>query len=136
MVDPQPDLGADLQVGQLDEHVERVGDPAVGRVLEGDDAELDVPPVDLFEDGGDRADRHVLDGLAKFGDGRQMAVAVLGTQAGDAQAALERPRAAHELAEDQPQGLGRERALAGGQGPRDHLVLAGRRPDLHPLSRA
>ena len=133
MVNPQPDLGPDLQVGELDEHLERVGDPAVGRVLQGDDAELDVPAVDLLEDGGDRADGDVLDGLAKFRHRGQVAVAVLGTQAGDAQGPLERPGAAHQLAEDQPQRLDGKRALAGGQGPRDDLVLARRRPDLQPL---
>ena len=62
MVDPQPDLGADLEARQADEHLQGVGDPAVGRVLQGDDAELDVTAVDLLEDRGDRADRDVLDG--------------------------------------------------------------------------
>ena len=62
MVDPQPDLGADLDARQADEHVQGVGDPAVGRVLQGHDAELDVAAVDLLEDRGDRADRDVLDG--------------------------------------------------------------------------
>ena len=133
MVYAELDLGPDLDVGQLDEHLERVGDPAVGRVFQGDDAELDVPPVDLLEDGGDRSDRNVLDGLAKFRHRGQVAVAVLRTQAGDAQVPLERPGSAHELAEDQAERLGGQGTLAGGQGPCDDLVLTRRRPDLHPL---
>src|SRR5206468_2479894 len=104
-----------------------------GRVLERDDAELDVPAIDLLEDGGDRADGDVLHGLAKFRHGGEVAVAILGPQAGDAKGPLERPRAAHQLAEDQPQGLDRQRAGAGGQGPRDDLVLPRRRPDLQSL---
>ena len=57
----------------------------------------------------------------------------MGPRLGDAQAALERPRAAHQLAEDEPQGLDGQRTLAGGQDLRDDLVFAGGRPDLQPL---
>ena len=127
---PQPHLGPDLEVRQLDEHLERVGDPAVGRVLQWDHAELDVPAVDLLEDRGDRADRDMLDGLAKLGDRGQVAVAVLRAQAGDPHRPLQGPRAAHQLAEDSPQGLRRHRAPAGRERLGDHLVLARRRPDL------
>ena len=111
-MDAQPHLGADLQVRQLDEHVERVGDPAVGRVLQRHQAELDVAAIDLLEDRRDRADRHVLDRLAKFGDRGQVAVAVLRARGRrHADRALERPRAAHQLAEDDPQ------ASPAGSGP-------------------
>ena len=65
-MDAEPDLGADLQPGQPHEHLERVDDPAVGRVLQRHDAELDVPAVDLLEDRGDRADGDVLDRLAEI----------------------------------------------------------------------
>ena len=118
MVDPEPDLGADLQAGEPDEHLERVDDPAVGRVLQRDEAELDVPAVDLLEDRGDRADRDVLDGLAELGDGGEVAVAVL-------RARGRRPagcrwsdrRAAHQLAEDQPERLGGHGPSARRRGP-------------------
>ena len=53
MVDPQLDLGTDFHVGQLDEHVESVGDPPIRRVFQRNDAELDVPSIELFEHGGD-----------------------------------------------------------------------------------
>ena len=89
--------------------------------------------IDFLEDGRDRADRHVLDGLAKLGDRGEVAVAVLGPEVGDADRPLERPRAAHQLAEDDPQRLRGQRALAGGQGLGDDLVLARGRPDLEPL---
>ena len=112
MMHPHPDLGADLDARQADEHLQGVGDPAVGRVLQGHDAELDVTAIDLLEDRGDRADRDVLDGLAKLGDRGQVAIAVLRPQAGDAERLLERSRPAHQLAEDQSERLRR------GAGPR------------------
>ena len=133
VVDPQPDLGPDLQARQPDEHLERVGDPAVGRILQRDDPELDVAAVDLLEDRGDRADRDVLDGLAELGDRGEVAVAVLRPEAGDPQRPLQRPRAAHQLAEDQPERLRRAAGLGSRPGPGDHLVLAGRRPDVEAL---
>ena len=92
-----------------------------------------MPAVDFFENGGDRADRNVLHGLAEFCNRGEVAVAVLGSQTGHAQGALERPRATHQLTEDQPQGLDGQWPLAGRQGPRDDLVLAGRRPDFQSL---
>ena len=59
VMNPQPHFGADLDVGELDKHVERVGDPAVGRVFQRHQAELDVAAIDVFKYGRDRADRHV-----------------------------------------------------------------------------
>ena len=132
-MDPQPHLRPDLQVRQLDEHVERVGDPAVGRVFQRHQSELDVAAIDLLEDRGDRADRHVLDGLAESRDRGEVAVTILRPQAGHADRPLKGPGAAHQLAEDDPQRLRRQRALARRQGLRDHLVLPGRRPDLQPM---
>ena len=99
----QPHFGPDLQVRELDEHVEGVGDASVGRVFERHQAELDVAAIDLLEDGRDRRDRHVLDAFAKFCDRGQVAVAVFGPEIGDADGALKGPRAAHQLAEDDPQ---------------------------------
>ena len=126
-MDPEPDLGADLQAREPDEHVEGVDDPAVGRVLQRDDPELDVPAVDLLEDRGDRADRDVLDRLAELGDGGQVAVAVLRARGRrPAAAAASDRRAAHQLAEDRA-----ARSLAG-SGPR----LAARARAMTSSSRA
>ena len=109
-MNPQADLGADLQAGQADEHFQGVGDPAVGRVFERDDAELDVPAVDLLEHRGDRADRDVFHRLAELGHRREMAVAVLRPEAGDPEGPLQGPRPAHQFPKDQPEGFRRERA--------------------------
>jgi len=68
VANPQTYLGANLQAWSFYEHVERVGDSTVGRVLQRDDAEMHVTPVDLFEDGRNRADGHVLDPFAELGD--------------------------------------------------------------------
>ena len=75
----------------------------------------------------------MLDAFAKFGDRSEVAVAVLGPKVGDVDRPLQRPRAAHQLAEDDPQRLLRQRALAGRQGLGDDLVFPRRRPDLEPL---
>ena len=132
-MNPQPHFRPDLEVGQLDEHVERVGHPAVGRVLQRHQAKLDVAAIDFLENGRDRAHGDMLDGLAKLGDRGEMAVTVLRSQAGNLERSLQRSRAAHQLAEDGAEGFGRERALAGRQRLGDHLVFARGRPDLHPL---
>ncbi len=130
----QPHLGPDHDVGQLDEHVERVGHPAVGRVFQRHQAELDVTAIDVFKDGRDRADRDVDHGLTKLGHRSQMAVAVFGAQVSHVDGALQRARAAHQLAENDSQRL---RRAAGpwlaAKALRDDLVLARRRPDLDTL---
>ena len=133
MADPEPDLGADLQAGEPHEHVEGVGDPAVGRVLQRDEPELDVAAVDLLEDRRDRADRDVLDRLAELGHRGEVAVAVLRPEAGHPELPLERPRAAHQLAEDQLERLQGQGPLAQLGRPGDDLVLARGRPDVEPL---
>ena len=96
---------------QPGEHVERVGDAAVGRVLDRHDAEVGVPAIDLLEHRGDAADRHQLDALAEAMDGRQMAVAVGRPEIGDAQLFFQRPRAADQLAKDGADAALGERAL-------------------------
>ena len=132
VADPKADLGLDLEAGLADEHVEGVGDPAVGRVLQRDDPEVDVAAGDLLEDGGDRAERDVLDRLAEAGDRGEVAVAVLRPEAGDPELALEGAGAADQLAEDEAQGLVRERPAAGLEGAGVDLVLARGGPDVEP----
>ena len=70
----------DSQLRHAHEHVERVGDAAVGRVFQRHHAEIDVAAVDLLEDGGDAADAHELDLLAEALDGGQVAEAVFRAQ--------------------------------------------------------
>ena len=129
----QPYLGPDLQVRKLDEHIERVGDPSVGRIFERDQAEFNVAAIDLLEDGGDRTNGDVLDAFAKFRDRRQVAVTVLWSKIRDANCPLKGSRAAHQLAKDNPQGVLRQRSLAGAQDLGDDLVFPRRRPDLKAL---
>ena len=121
----QPNLGADLQLRQAHEHVQRVGDPAVGGVFQRHDAEIGMAAVDLLEHGGDAADAHELDRLAEALDGRQMAEAVLRAEVGDLEHLLQGPRAAHDLAEDGPDGGVVERALVGLQDVLAGLPLPG-----------
>ena len=49
--------------------------------------------------------------FAKFCDRGEVAVAVFGPQVGDPDGTLKRPRAAHQLAEDDPQRLLRQRPV-------------------------
>ena len=42
----QPDLRANNDVGQFDEHVEGVGHAAVGRILEGNQSKLNMAAID------------------------------------------------------------------------------------------
>ena len=134
VMDPQPDLGADLQAGQPDEHLERVDDPAVGRVLQRHEPELDVAAVDLLEDRGDRADRDVLDGLAELGDRRRGGCSCTSARGRRPAAAAASDRlpliSSRKISRKR---LGGQRAPAGRQGAVDDLVLARRRPDLQPL---
>ncbi len=59
----QPYLGADHDVGQLDKHVEGIGNPAVGRVFQWHQSELDMAAIDVFKYRRDRANRDMDDGL-------------------------------------------------------------------------
>ncbi len=133
VMNPEPNLGPNLQAGESHEHVERVGDPAVGRVLQRHDPELHVPAIHFLEHGGDRADRDMLDRFAKLGHSGEIAIAVLGSQTGDAHGPLKRAGAAHQLAEDEPKGFVGKGAAAVARGVGDHFVLAGRRPDFQAL---
>jgi len=91
VVHAHPHLGANANLRHADEHVKRVGDSAVGRVFQGHHAEVDVTAVDLLEDGGDVADRHVLDRLAESVQSGEVAEAVLGPQERDLQDPLQCP---------------------------------------------
>ena len=113
-----------LQARWSDEHVERVGNAAVGGVFERDEAELDVSAVHFLEHGGDRADRDVLDGVAELGDRGQMTVAVVRSQEGHAQGSLQGAAAAHELSKDEPECFRRQRTFVGRDRLRQDFFLA------------
>ena len=129
----EADLGPNFQAREANEHVQGVGDPAVGRVLERDQAELNVAAVDFLEDRRDRAHGDMLDRFAELGDGCQMAIAVLGAEVGDPQGALQGAAPTHHFAKDEAEGLLRQWALTRGQGARDDFLLARGRPDFQPL---
>ena len=79
----EPDFRADLQARQPHEHVERLGDAAVGRILERNHAEVDMAAIDLFEHRRDAADPHELDSLSEAFDGGEVAVTVFGAEVGN-----------------------------------------------------
>ncbi len=60
MMHAEPDLGPDLHARKSNEHLERIGHAAVGRVFQGHDPELDVPAVHFLEYSGDGTDGYVL----------------------------------------------------------------------------
>ncbi len=51
--------------GQAGEHLQRVGDPPVGRVLDRHQAEVGVPLIDFLEDGRDGSHGQKLDDRPK-----------------------------------------------------------------------
>ena len=93
-----------------------------------------VAAIHLLEDGRDAADRDVLDRLAEPLDGGQVAVAVFRPEVGDLEHLLQRPRAAHDLAEDGPDGGLVERALVGLADVLEDFLFAGRRKTSAPWS--
>ena len=78
----QPNFAADHQMRHLQEHVERIDDPAVGRVLDRHDAEIDVAAIDLLEHRRNVVHAQASDRLteAQLDGGAQMAVTVFGTR--------------------------------------------------------
>src|SRR5262249_15941631 len=111
VVDPQPHLGANDELGHAHEHVERVRDAAVGRVLEWDDPKLDVSPLYFLEHGRDAPHLHELDRMAESFDGGELAEAVFWPEIGNLQSLLEGARAAYDLAEDRAHRLRGKRTL-------------------------
>ena len=90
VVDPQRHLRADLD-REPEEVVERVGDPAVGRVLQRHHAVVGVPGMHLLEGGTDARHGDEFHRVAEPVEGRKMAVGPRRTQVGDAQVLLDRP---------------------------------------------
>jgi hypothetical protein len=124
LLNAQPNLGADLELRQPDEHVEGIGDAAIGGIVQRDHPKVGMAAVDLLEDRRDTADLHELDGLAEAFDGRDVAKAILGAKIGDLEHLLQRARAAHDLAEDGPDGLRVERTLVGLEHVVQHFLFS------------
>src|SRR3972149_576325 len=101
MVDLQLDLAANTD-RQPGEHVQGVGDWAVGGVFDRHDAEMAVAPVDLLEHGGNAPDRCELDRLAKTPDGCQVAEAVHRTEERNPQVRQQRSASAQQFTEYRP----------------------------------
>ena len=70
VMNPQADLGANFELRQPHEHIQRVGDSAIGGVFQRHDAEIGMTAVDFLKDGRDAADPNKFDGLAKALDRR------------------------------------------------------------------
>ena len=125
MVNPQRHLRTNLH-GQPREVVERVGDPAVGRVLQWHHAVVGMAGLHLFECGRDTGHRHEVDGAAEAVQCRQMAVGPGGAEVSYAEVLLDGTRPGDELAEDGLHALVGERAHVGRGGPLEHGFFAGR----------
>ena len=126
---PQADFAANLQLRHPREHVQRVGDPAIRAVFEGDDAVVDMPAVDFLEHGGDVGHAHVLGGPAEAIDGGQVTKRILRPEKGDLLHALQRAGTADDFAVNGPNGDFRQRPLAGAKHVGKHFLLAGGRED-------
>src|SRR5262245_18776334 len=80
--------------------VERVGDTAVGRVLQRHNAEVRLPGFDFLEYRGDRADRHQFGALAIAVDRREMTVALCRAKVCHTQLRRQGTSAADDLTKD------------------------------------
>ncbi len=129
MMDLQAYLCTDNQVRHAQEHLQRVGDPSIGRIFHRHHAEFDVASIHFLKDGCDIVDAEKLDRLAKALDGGQMAITVFGAKISDFQYLLKCPRAAHDLAENGADGARVERPfifLVELQDVLQHFFFAGR----------
>ena len=125
VMNPQRHLGADLD-RQPREVVERVGDSAIGGVLERHDAEVGVTGLHLFEGGRDAGHRHEVDGTAEPVEGREVAVGPGRAEMGHADVLLDRPGARDQFPKHGLHALVRQRAVVGRRHPLEHRLLAGR----------
>ena len=87
-----------LEHRQAHEHIESVGHPAVGRILQRHDAEIAMAPIDFLEHGRDRSDQREFDRLSKPLHGSQVTVREFRPEACDLHDFLQRPSPAHDLA--------------------------------------
>jgi hypothetical protein len=104
VLDRQFDFTAD-SYGKSREHVKRVGNPPVRRVLDWHKSELGLAAVHFFEDGGDIPDRRQFDRLSEMGNGGKMAVGVERPEEGDTKLTHERSASTDDLAQRSLDGL-------------------------------
>jgi len=125
VVHADADLGTDPDLRHADEHVERVGHPPVGRVLQRHDAEIDVLAVHFLEDGGDVADRHEVHRLAEARQRGEVAEAVLRPEERHLEHPLQRPRAGDQFAVDGANRRLPEGAIVALEDVLDHFLFPG-----------
>ena len=129
----QADFGANLELRQPHEHIQRVGHSAVGGIFQGHDPEIGVTAIHFLEHRRDTADADEFDRLAEALDGGQVGEAVLRAEVGDLDNLLQSPRAAHDLAKNRPHRIGIQRAFAGIQDVLENFFFACRGKNLGTL---
>ena len=123
VVDPQLDLAADLQRAG-DEPIERVGDRALGGILDRDHAEVGVARLDFLEHlvaGAERQRAHRMPEVLEHG---RLGVGALGTEERDLERLLLREAGRHDLAEQPRNLLVAQRPAVALQRRPQHLRLA------------
>ena len=110
-MNPQLHLAADLH-RQPSEHVERVDHAPVRRVLDRHHAIVGLVPIHLLERSWNGSHRHELDRAAEVGAGREMAVAIRGSQVSDLERLDQRSTTTRHLAQHDLDRLGVHRTLA------------------------
>ena len=125
--DAQPDLGADFHlIRKADEHVKRVRDPAVGRILQRHHAEIRVPAAYFLEYRRD-VGRAVVNGrFTEPLDRGEVTVTVFRSQVRDLLVLLDRTRAADEFAKDGLDRVGIERTTIRREDVREYFFFARR----------
>ena len=104
MVNLQANLRTNRQLGQAQEHVQRIGHAPVRGILQRHHTEVRVAAIHFLEDGRDAANPHELYLLAETLDSCKMAEAVFGTEVRHLEHFLECPRSTHDFAENSPNG--------------------------------
>ena len=124
-MDAELNLARDLD-RHAREHIERVGDAAIGRIFERDHAVRDLAAIDFLEDRGNRSDRDEIDALAKAMNGREMTIRILWTKERDLDRTFERARGTDQLAVNRTQPDGSQRAATQLGNACQHFFFASR----------
>ena len=130
----QHDLGADFQLA-VDEAVERVVDHPVGRVLDGNHAQIRAAALDLLEHAGDGLDGDGARRQAELPLDGHVRERSLRAEIGDLDGLLQRQASAEHLLKHRPHRFGRKRTRVRRRQPFDNLPLPRRnvKRNLHLL---
>ena len=118
---------------QPGERIERVGDPAVGRIFDRHQPVISLPTIHFLEYRRDRADRHQLDALTKAVQRGQMAIGVERAEKGDAKLLGQLPRAAENLAKNRSDAVRRQGPSTGREQVFDRRIVASREERLRSV---